>query len=348
MLVNREGFVPSDAFDSLSQTMGVCIDLATRTRAAASLHRREERRTGRQVNAKTKSGGASPDELADRVERMSSLVTDARVHLKQGDVAQAVADVTKASDIVTEISAITIDLASEQAMLRVLASLGTQMSAFIHEVNGLLALAEQIEPMLASELKSRPGVTKIRNTMIELRRGLERQASYLLDVVTQDARRRRSAQNLSARFDSACSLVSLAAARNGIEIRNEISEELKTLPMFRAELTTILGNLLTNAIKNAGESGEVLAEAELDDESNLHITVQNTGVAVDLATSERWFDPFESTTVEVDAALGQGMGLGLPITRTMLLDYGGHISFVQPSAGYSTAVEIVLPRGQQT
>ena len=37
---------------------------------------------------------------------------------------------------------------------------------------------------------------------------------------------------------------------------------------------------------------------------------------------ERWFRPFESSTVEIDSFLGQGMGLGLTITRNMLEPYG--------------------------
>jgi C4-dicarboxylate-specific signal transduction histidine kinase len=72
--------------------------------------------------------------------------------------------------------------------------------------------------------------------------------------------------------------------------------------------------------------------------------LENTGVAINIAEAERWFKPFESTTVEVDPVLGQGMGLGLPITRSMLEEYGAEIRFVQPSRGFATAVEIIFPQ----
>jgi signal transduction histidine kinase len=72
--------------------------------------------------------------------------------------------------------------------------------------------------------------------------------------------------------------------------------------------------------------------------------VENTGTAVDLEDAERWFRPFESTTLETDPVLGQGMGMGLPITRNMLEEYGASIQFVSPSRGFATAIEIVLPR----
>jgi hypothetical protein len=71
--------------------------------------------------------------------------------------------------------------------------------------------------------------------------------------------------------------------------------------------------------------------------------VENTGVAVDLADSERWFLPFESTTVEMDSSIGYGMGLGLTITRDVLEQYGATIRFVRPGRRYATAVEIQFP-----
>jgi C4-dicarboxylate-specific signal transduction histidine kinase len=45
----------------------------------------------------------------------------------------------------------------------------------------------------------------------------------------------------------------------------------------------------------------------------------------------------------MDPVLGQGMGLGLPITRSMLQDYRGEIEFVAPDPGWATQVEVRLP-----
>jgi signal transduction histidine kinase len=112
--------------------------------------------------------------------------------------------------------------------------------------------------------------------------------------------------------------------------------------MFPAELVIILTNLLTNAVKAAGHGGRILVSAEPSDEGT-SIRVENTGSSVDLDDAERWFRPFESTTTDVDIVLGQGMGLGLPITRRLVSDYDGEVRFVPPSDGYATAVEVVLP-----
>ena len=86
---------------------------------------------------------------------------------------------------------------------------------------------------------SRRQLSVIRGTVGELRRHLERQASYLLDVVTPDASRRRSRQKIAERFESRAQILETAAERQSIEIENSIPADLKTPPMFPAELTSV-------------------------------------------------------------------------------------------------------------
>jgi K+-sensing histidine kinase KdpD len=111
--------------------------------------------------------------------------------------------------------------------------------------------------------------------------------------------------------------------------------------MFAAEVTTLFANLLTNAIKAAGDQGRIKAGGQETSKGSV-IRVENTGRVVKLSTSERWFRPFESSTTEVDTVLGQGMGLGLTITRSILEEYGATIRFVKPSSGFATALEIAF------
>jgi signal transduction histidine kinase len=189
----------------------------------------------------------------------------------------------------------------------------------------------------------RRALADLHRAVSDLRRNLERQASYLVDVVTPDARRRRSKQSLANRFDAGARLVAHIAERRGIRIDNRIPADLKSPPMFPAELTTTFSNLLSNAVKAAGENGRIRARGKRIGASSVVLLIENTGSKVDLEHGERWFRPFESTTTQVQATLGQGMGLGLPITRNMLEEYGASIRFVKPSAGFSTAIELVFP-----
>jgi signal transduction histidine kinase len=113
--------------------------------------------------------------------------------------------------------------------------------------------------------------------------------------------------------------------------------------MFASELTLILTNLLTNAVKATEDSGRILCWSK-SEANSLFVTLENTGEKVDLSESDRWFHPFESKSTAPDPILGVGMGMGLPITRNMIETYGGQINFVRPSRGFSTAISFSLPR----
>ncbi|MFD6635777.1 ATP-binding protein [Micromonospora chalcea] len=75
--------------------------------------------------------------------------------------------------------------------------------------------------------------------------------------------------------------------------------------------------------------------------------IHNTGVRVDLDEADRWFLPFETTTTEVNEVLGQGLGLGLPITKALVEDYRGEIAFVSPPHGFATSIRVDLPDPQE-
>lgn len=352
LLVNREGFVPEASFDTLVRIVRLGIELLTRERAAASLESRLERREERSKSRGKIRGGADTTALLQQIRETSDQMKKVESHFNGDDKEVLEAAIHALDDAYPVIE----EFSSERMLLLVLASVGTQMAAFVHEVNALLGTAQVIEQALEEILteESLPlfegqsgskRQSKLRSTLSALtglRRGLERQASYLTDVVSTDARRRRSRQPLHERFDSAVRLIQFDASRRNIRINNQIPLELKSPPMFPAELIALYANLLTNAVKAAGEGGNIRATALGDDEQT-RIRIQNSGVAVQLDESERWFRPFQSTTTEVDSVLGQGMGLGLTITRNLLENYGATVKFVKPDSPFSTAVEVILP-----
>lgn len=349
MLVNREGFSSDPSFDHLVDVVRTAIYLSVRVRAAAKLKRRLERRTEREQNSQPRVDLRLAVEQS--VAEATDLAKEARQAAAQGKISEAQSLIEKASAKFTEGSETHGRLMTEGAILRVLASVGTQMAAFVHELKGILGMAQALESAVTEILTehslpaaSQKRLSRLRVSIRDLKQGIERQASYLTDVISPDSRRRRSRQKLAERFDAACRLISATASRKGIEIENDIPVDLKSIPMFPAELIVVFSNLLTNAVKAADHEGRVRAFAKIDREDQVVVTIENTGVAVDPKDGERWFQPLESTTVETDPVLGQGMGMGLPITRNLLEDYGASIRFTSPSRGFSTALQITFPK----
>ena len=352
LLVNREGFVQEASFDTLVRIVRMGIDLLTRERAAASLESRLKRREERQKRRGKTRGGVDTSALLQQIRETSDQMKKVKKHFTGENKEVLEAAIRVLDDAYPAIE----EFSSERMLLLVLASVGTQMAAFVHEVNALLGAAQVIEHALEEILaeerlslfdgqtgsKRQSRLRRTLSALTELRRGLERQASYLSDVVSIDARRRRSRQRLHERFNSAVRLIQFEASRRNIRISNKIPLELKSPPMFPAELIALFANLLTNAVKAAGEGGSIRATAFAEDD-HTRIRIQNTGVAVQLDESEHLFRPFQSTTTEVNPVLGQGMGLGLTITRNLLENYGASVKFDKPDSPFSTAVEVILP-----
>jgi signal transduction histidine kinase len=360
MLVNREGFVPNGAFDSLKALTRLGIDLLTRARAAGRQAQRDAAKVARETRRRAQPSESdreaerdepsSPSEEAhESIETARAEIAGLRVSVAAGKAASK-ADLERLEEEIDQIATTVSGLIAEQRLTPVLASVGIQMAEFVHEINGLLAMAGAVDAVLGrvrddpdnfASAEIRRSVAEAHQTTRDLRARLERQASYLIDLTSPSAVRRRSRQRLAERVERAADLVLPLVEQRGIAVVNRVSPDIRTPPMFPAELTAVLLNLLTNAVKGAGEKGRILVTARVAGEDRrIRLRIQNTGEAVDLDTAERWFRPFETTTTDVDPLLGQGMGLGLPITRGILEEYGARIAFVSPRKGYATAVQV--------
>ena len=154
MLVNREGFVPDSTFETLTTLVRGGIDLATRVRAAASEQQREERRKSRASN-RDRSGNAAEAEvvpstslLRTAIGQASTSATEVRRLLAAGNVGAAEKKLAETLEHVAGLEEVSGDIIGELAMIRVLASVGTQMAGFIHEINSLVGTAESVDTAL--------------------------------------------------------------------------------------------------------------------------------------------------------------------------------------------------------
>lgn len=355
MLVNREGFVPDLAFDALVDSIKKSINLFVRFKAAQASASKERLAIAKKRPAGEQDSAASIGRVAQNIERKvaqaSASANTAAESLRRGDSAKALAHIQDAARAVTSAVSSASGLVPEAAFMRVLASVGLQIGAFVHEVRavhaGAVALRQDVDAHKEAGVDlprpTRIFLSKLSRQISELTLSLEKQASDLSDVLSADARRRKSSQALLIRVEQALRTVAPAMERRSITVQTSIEPTLRTLPMYSSELVMIFSNLLTNAVKAAGTGGRIRISAKASDDW-LVIRVQNTGVEVDLNESARWFRPFESTSSKVDPTLGIGMGMGLPITRSLVESYGGEIDFVKSTGSFATTVELRLPQ----
>jgi signal transduction histidine kinase len=355
MLVNREGFVPNESLALLARYTRAAVELIARARSAGRAEARGARRSRRRT---MEADGTETPAVVQHRERLRNALEDSRETLaalresvQAGDLSRANAVLSDLDSRIDGFDSLLDQTLREQALLPVLASIGTQMAEFIHEIRGLLGLAQTADRVLTEARQreqegrsARGRIAEAHRIVGDLRTRLERQAAYLVDVVSVGGRRRRSRQPLAERFNAARLFVERPRNERRIRIENQIPPDLRSPPMYAPEIASVFVNLLTNAVKAVGKDGRVTATGLVDDNGHTRIRIENTGRAVPPSEGERWFQPFESTTIDPDPVLGHGMGLGLPITRAILEEYGARIAFVQPSERNRAAIEIDFGR----
>jgi signal transduction histidine kinase/AraC-like DNA-binding protein len=133
---------------------------------------------------------------------------------------------------------------------------------------------------------------------------------------------------------------------NGTPSRGQVSWHLQLpnrLPAIQADLVRlrqVLLNLLNNACKFT-DTGRIVLGAEITP-PRLHIWVQDTGIGIPIDMQERIFEPF--VTAEHTGRRGEGIGLGLSITRQLVALHGGSMTLEsQPGQGSTFHVYLPLP-----
>jgi signal transduction histidine kinase len=106
----------------------------------------------------------------------------------------------------------------------------------------------------------------------------------------------------------------------------------------RDMLRQVLVNLCTNSARAAGEGGRVRFSI-VKQGPRVLLDVRDTGSGIPASMQPRVFDPYVTTR-----RIGEGMGLGLSISRKIMLDHGGDLVLVS-SSGEGTVFRIVFGEG---
>jgi len=354
MLVNREGFLPGPRWNFVSDVVRWAIGVQVRQRRTASaevvLHRKVDAKQRRAVAARADEGVAPVAFHSRELHQQAvSIVREMKSLTAAGNPRAAAERLDALEQVVAEVDQISSGDVSEAVMFRVLASVGLEQAAFVHEILGLGLTAETVADGLERIAAAMPNGSNKRQLRAlaadakELRERLRRNGIYLSEMTGVEGRKRRSRLKLRDRFDPVSAFYRTSAERRGVSIVNEIPASLVSPPIFPAEAAALFSNLVSNAVKFAGSPGTVRATGRATDDEII-VRIENSGARVDPKSGERWFEPFRSTTTEVDPKLGQGMGLGLTVARSLLDEYGGAIEFGPPGDGFATAVELRWPR----
>jgi len=139
--------------------------------------------------------------------------------------------------------------------------------------------------------------------------------------------------------DRALERFSLLTAPGEVELTTDVST-IAPVAHDANGIVTVLLNLLINAYKYTGEDKRIAVRA-FDRADEVVLEVEDNGVGIPAKDRRRIFEPFFRTDDRLRAK-SSGAGLGLAITKALVIAHGGTIE-AHSSEGHGTRMTVRLP-----
>jgi signal transduction histidine kinase len=224
--------------------------------------------------------------------------------------------------------------------------MGQLASALAHEINqpigAILRNAEAAELFMQSKT---PDLEEIRAILADIRADDQR-AGGVIDRMRALLKRHvldTQLLDLTELVGDVAKLARTDAATRHVKLTVNLPADLPSVRGDRVHLQQVLLNLILNgmdALNRAGqENRRVTVSARVDAARTVEIAVSDTGHGIAAEKLAHVFDPFFTTKPD-------GMGMGLPISRTIVESHGGRL-WAENNDGTGATFRFTLPVAEE-
>ena len=145
--------------------------------------------------------------------------------------------------------------------------------------------------------------------------------------------------DVPAALEYAASMLRERATAHSIDLRVELGGRVGAVEADELRFKQVVLNLVSNAVKFTPDGGSVVIWADEVD-TDLHVTVKDTGVGIPVEDRERIFESFQQGGR--GAAREEGTGLGLTLSRRIVELLGGRM-WLESEVGVGSTFGFSIP-----
>lgn len=276
------------------------------------------------------------------------------IHLGTKTIRALILPVTSTENGNEEIIGTTITL-QDTTLATSLATLKEDFTnGIVHELRSpLTAIKSGAELLLQDETLSASN-EKLLTIIDEQTKRMLSDINSLLDAAKMEAGKfsiEMTKQSLKPLFEDSIALFHPEAEAKHIILQTEIPEDLPEVSMDKAKIEQVLENLLSNSMKYTPSGGTIKISASQQFNEHLPagptnpgilISVSDTGTGIPKDKQATLFSKFSQVGSSPIPHAQQGTGLGLYISKGIILSHHGQI-FLSSDEGKGTTISFTLP-----
>jgi len=222
----------------------------------------------------------------------------------------------------------------ELAHVARVATMGELTAAFAHELHQPLTAIKANARAARNLLQQDSGREEAGEALVDIRDDAERAREIILRLreMMRKGEERREIRTLDTVVRAAVSFVEGSAHNQGVGIRLELAAGLPSVYCDHIQLQQVVMNLVQNglAVMETGGGEIVIGTGETGD-GGVEVRVRDAGPEVSREVLADMFDPFFTTKPG-------GLGMGLPICRSIIDAHGGSLTASRNETGGLTMV----------
>ena len=233
---------------------------------------------------------------------------------------------------------------TEVARVVRITTIGELTASIAHEVNQpLAAVVANADACVAWLAREHPDLVEARAAAERATQGATRASEVIARIrsLITKATPEKSRLQINQVIEQTAALAAGQASRNEVAIKLELAPELPPVLGDSIQLQQVIVNLLMNGIEAMSGVTDrprtLRVRSESQKNGQIQVSVQDSGIGLSADVMGHLFEPFFTTRQK-------GMGMGLPISRSIVEAHGGKL-WAESNGSGGAIFQFTLPSG---